>query len=42
VNKAIGVPEKYGKGTIRISLGKDNTEDDVRIIADSIIAILNG
>jgi len=42
VIKAIGVPEKYAKGTIRISLGKDNTEDDVRIIADSIIAILNG
>lgn len=42
VIKAIGVPEKYAKGTIRISLGKENTEDVVRTIADSIIAILKG
>lgn len=42
VIKAIGVPEKYAKGTIRISLGKENTEDEVRTIADSIIAILKG
>lgn len=42
VIKAIEVPEKYAKGTIRISLGKENTEDEVRTIADSIIAILKG
>lgn len=42
VIRAIGVPEKYAKGTIRISLGKDNTEDEVSTIADSIIAILKG
>lgn len=41
VIKAIEVPEKYAKGTIRISLGKENTEDEVRTIADSIIAIIN-
>ncbi len=42
VIKAIGVPEKYAKGTIRISLGKENTEEEVGTIADSIIAILKG
>ena len=36
VIKAIGVPEKYAKGTIRISLGKDNTEEEV----DSIVSAL--
>ena len=40
VIRAIGVPEKYANGTIRISLGKENTEAEVRTIADSIIAIL--
>lgn len=42
VIKAIGVPEKYAKGTIRISLGKENTEEEAETIADSIIAILKG
>ncbi len=41
VIKAIGVPEKYAEGTIRISLGKDNTEDDVQRIAREIISILH-
>ena len=41
VIKAIGVPEKYADGTIRISLGKDNTEDDVQRIAREIISILH-
>ncbi len=42
VIKAIGVPKRYAKGTIRVSLSKDNTEEEVRIIADSIISILKG
>ena len=42
VIRAIGVPEKYAKGTIRISLGKDNTEEEMITIADSIGAILKG
>lgn len=29
VIKAISVPEEYATGTIRISLGRDNTESDV-------------
>lgn len=42
VIRAIGVPEKYAKGTIRISLGKENTEEEVGAIADSIITVLKG
>ena len=30
--KAIGVPVEYATGTIRISLGRDNTESDVEEI----------
>lgn len=40
VLKAIGVPDEYAKGTIRISLGKYNTEEDVDAIARAIIDIL--
>ncbi len=40
VIQAIGVPEKYAEGTIRISLGKENTEDEVRKIAREIATIL--
>lgn len=40
VIKAIGVPEKYAKGTIRISLGKDNTEEEVNTIGDALIGIM--
>ena len=36
VIKAIHVPDDYAKGTIRISFGKNNTEDEV----DKIIAAL--
>lgn len=41
VIEAIGVPQKYAEGTIRISLGKANTEDEVRQIAKEIVAILS-
>ena len=40
VIKAIGVPENYAKGTIRISLGKYNTTEECDIIANSLIKIL--
>lgn len=40
VLQAINLDENYAKGTIRISLGKNNTLDEARIIADSIIRIL--
>lgn len=40
VIKAIGVDSKYAKGTIRISLGKNNTIEEVRIIAETIAKIM--
>lgn len=40
VLKAIGLDEKHAKGTIRISLGKNNTADDVNAIAATLIKIL--
>lgn len=40
VLKAINVPEEYALGTIRISLGKDNTDQDVIDIANAIKSIL--
>ncbi|MDW2796564.1 cysteine desulfurase family protein [Clostridium boliviensis] len=42
VIKAIGVSRKYANGTIRISLGRNNTEDDVNSIAEAIVSILKG
>lgn len=40
VLKAINLDTNYVKGTIRISLGKNNTLDEAEIIANSIIHIL--
>lgn len=40
VLKAIRLDEEYAKGTIRISLGKDNTKEEVRIIAEEINRII--
>lgn len=40
VLKAIGLDDSYAKGTIRISLGKDNTVDDVKAIATALKRIL--
>lgn len=39
VIKAIKVPDGYAKGTIRISFGKYNTENDALVIADMITKI---
>ena len=30
----VGLPDDVAKGTIRISLDKENTEEDVRLIVD--------
>lgn len=38
--KAISVPEKYSTGTIRVSLGKDNTEEKVIKIAETLKKII--
>lgn len=40
VIKAIGVPEEYAQGTIRITFGRDNTEEEAVAIAQSIVKIL--
>lgn len=42
VLKAIAAPNEYAKGTIRISLGKDNTTDEAVKIAKALIHILKG
>ena len=40
VLKAMRVPDEYAKGTIRISLGKDNTEEEVKTIIKALQGIL--
>ena len=40
VIRAIGISNEYAKGTIRVSFGRDNTEDDAEAIANAIIQIL--
>lgn len=40
VIRAIGVSEEYAKGTIRISLGRDNIESDAIAIANAIAGVL--
>lgn len=40
VLQAIGLEERYAKGTIRVSLGKNNTTNDVDSIARALIKIL--
>lgn len=40
VIKAIGVSERYAAGTIRISLGKDNTEEEVIKIVEALKKII--
>lgn len=41
VLRAIALDDEYARGTIRVSLGKENTLDDVIRIADSLMKILN-
>jgi cysteine desulfurase len=40
VLKAIHLDKELAKGTIRISLGKNNTPDEISVIATSLIKIL--
>ncbi|MBN2267246.1 MAG: cysteine desulfurase, partial [Candidatus Babeliaceae bacterium] len=40
VIKALGTPREYANGTIRISLSKDNTVEDVLAISEAIITIV--
>jgi len=41
VIKEIGTPQEYATGTIRISFGKDNTENEVLTIAEAIVEIIS-
>lgn len=41
VLRAIGVDEAYALGTIRISLGKDNTREEAKKIAEALIKIMS-
>ena len=41
VLKALKLNDDAAKGTIRISLGKHNTEEDVEAIAEALIKIVN-
>ena len=40
VLQAIGLEDRFAKGTIRISLGKDNTDSDVDSIIRALTKIL--
>ncbi len=40
VIRAIGVPEEYAEGTIRVSFGRDNKLDDAAKVANAIIKVL--
>ena len=40
VIQSIGIPNEYAHGTIRISLGMENTEEQMRTISQQIAAIL--
>ena len=40
VLKAIGLDETEAKGTIRLSFGKDNIENDIDAIVDALRKIL--
>lgn len=41
VLKAIHLDERIAEGTIRISLGKNNSEEEITSIADAIAKIIN-
>ena len=41
VLRAIHLPEDYARGTIRISLGKGNTADEAKTIADELLRIVD-
>lgn len=40
VIKAIGVPDGYNEGTIRVTFGKDNTEQEALNIANTLIKLV--
>jgi cysteine desulfurase len=41
VIKAIGVPQEYAEGTIRVSFGRDNNVEDASEVAKAIISVIS-
>ena len=41
VIQAIGVPQEYAEGTIRVSFGRDNMMEDVAEVAKAIISVIS-
>ena len=41
VIEAIKVPEEYAEGTVRITFGKNNTEQDAIAVAKNLIKLIN-
>jgi cysteine desulfurase len=37
---AMGVPARIAQGTIRFSLGKDNTDDEIAFVMESLMEII--
>lgn len=42
VIQAIGVPQEYAEGTIRVSFGRDNKVEDAAKVAQAIVKVLQG
>lgn len=41
VLRAMQLPDEYARGTIRVSLGRNSTHDDINEIAEALISIVN-
>ena len=41
VIKAVGVPQEYAEGTIRVSFGRDNKLEDAAEVAKAIISVIS-
>jgi len=37
---AIGLPKEMAEGTLRITLGEDNTKEDIDFLIDSLVEIV--
>ena len=42
VLKSIGLPEEYALGTVRITLGRNNTEEEAALIGKTLRKIVSG
>ena len=37
---AIGLPSEYAEGTLRVTLGEDNTKEDINYLVESLAEII--